>query len=370
MKKSVNQDMSEERQSLRNLKSEIDFREKLARQHVAGEMVIRGYMDKCMHDKIMIERVASTIERMKSLQEGGVGLSPFIELGAERGQRSLVLANDFKARGFAVDISFDQLKTLDYWSQFFHKPVLPVRVCCNAYHLPFRRNVFRFAFCYQFLHHFPAVEPVIREIYRVLADGYFYFAEEPYKRFSLNLYGRKISNQSGKLKRFLRFLESFIARQYEVEEQYGIIENDDIALDEWVRLLDLFAEKRAYLESASLIRGELGKISAFKKRLHKILGGVVSALARKQWSEKPYEERSGVNEGNSQEKDMIRFLACPVCLETGLEQETEDSGLEKYSDYLACRQCRVIYPIVEGIMILLPPEEMKQLYPQFVRRNR
>jgi hypothetical protein len=37
-------------------------------------------------------------------------------------------------------------------------------------------------FCYEFLHHFPSLAPIITEIYCVLSDGYFFFDEEPFKR--------------------------------------------------------------------------------------------------------------------------------------------------------------------------------------------
>src|SRR5262245_50242746 len=79
------------------------------------------------HDRILMERVKATHHRMKDLARLGINLSPFLELGAERGQRSLVLTNDFGAHGIAVDISYHQLKTMEHFSKLFKREKLPLR---------------------------------------------------------------------------------------------------------------------------------------------------------------------------------------------------------------------------------------------------
>ena len=345
------------KQNIDNLKSEIMFREKLARQHVTGEVLVEDYMGKENHDAVMRERVTTTFETMKNLQSSGVQLGPFIELGAERGQRSLVLTNDFNVQGFAVDLSFAQLKTMDYWMEFFNKPKPPVRICCNAYHLPFQSNSLSFAFCYQFLHHFPDPAPVIKEIHRVLANGFFYFDEEPYKRFSLKLYRRKVNNKPGKLKKYITFLESFIADQYEIEEAHGIVENDDIPLEEWVKFLEIFDEKRVSFRSASLFTSEMGKVSSLKIRLHKMLGGVISGLVEK----KPAQSK---NKPGAVIKDIYELLACPVCVIPEGNGGPDRAPLVRHGDYLKCESCKAEYPIVDNVMILLPQKEIKELYPE------
>jgi len=180
------------RQTIDNMKAEIEFREKLSRQHVSGEIILSDYYKKEEHDKILLERLNKTKNKMEELNNKGIGLSPFIEMGAERGQRSLVLTNDFKAKGFAVDISYHQLKTVEHFSELFKRKKLPVRVCCDANNLPFKNNSLPFAFSYEFLHHFPSPNPIIKEIHRVLANGYYFFDEEPYKReLKIALYKRK-----------------------------------------------------------------------------------------------------------------------------------------------------------------------------------
>jgi hypothetical protein len=46
------------------------------------------------------------------------------------------MMNDFNAKGIAIDISFEQLRTADHFAELFNRPKLPVRVCCDANHLP------------------------------------------------------------------------------------------------------------------------------------------------------------------------------------------------------------------------------------------
>jgi hypothetical protein len=57
------------RQTMDNLKGEIEFRAKLALQHVSGEVLLSDYYKK-----------------MTELAGLGINFSPFLELGAERGK--------------------------------------------------------------------------------------------------------------------------------------------------------------------------------------------------------------------------------------------------------------------------------------------
>ena len=133
------------RQSLKNLKGEIEFRAKLSRQHVSDEVLLPDYYKRKEHDRILLERVNATQKRMKELVDMGINLSPFLELGAERGQRSLVLTTDFYANGVAVDISYHQLRTMEHFAKLFKREKLPTRICCDANHLPFKNNSFSFS---------------------------------------------------------------------------------------------------------------------------------------------------------------------------------------------------------------------------------
>jgi len=55
--------------------------------------------------------------------------------------------------------------------------------------------------------------------------------------------------------------------------------------------------------------------------------------------------------------DLLEILCCPVCRgELALTVSTRD-GEEIVRGTLACRRCRVDYPIEDGIPDLLPPDE-------------
>ncbi|MEN4006265.1 MAG: class I SAM-dependent methyltransferase [Methanobacteriaceae archaeon] len=133
--------------------------------------------------KILSDRMKKTFEQMILLKESGAVLSPYIEIGAERCQRSLVMENDLKATGAAIDISYDMLKSCDYYKDVFNKSKVPLRICCDANNLPFITNSIPFVFCYETLHHFPDPTPILKEIHRVLSPGgHFFFDDEPYKK--------------------------------------------------------------------------------------------------------------------------------------------------------------------------------------------
>ena len=47
-------------------------------------------------------------------------------------------------------------------------------------------------------------------------------------------------------------------------------------------------------------------------------------------------------------KDMFKILACPVC--------KSNLGYNKDKTKLVCTKCKAVYPIKDGIPILIPPE--------------
>jgi hypothetical protein len=102
-------------QSVKTQKGEIEFRKKLFRQQIDGEHLFDDEYDAKGIEKILAERMKKTYEQMTLLKGRGVALSPYLEIGAERCQRSLVMENDLDASGVAVDISYDMLKSCDYY---------------------------------------------------------------------------------------------------------------------------------------------------------------------------------------------------------------------------------------------------------------
>ncbi len=343
-------------QTIENLRGEIEFRAKLARQHVTGETLLPDYYDREEHNRILIERMQTTFQKMNELKDMGVIFSPFLELGAERGQRSLVLKNDFGAEGVAIDISFHQLATTEHFTRLFHREKLPLRICCDANRLPFKSNSFPFIFCYQFLHHFPSPKPVMDEIYRVLSSGYFYFDEEPFKRLlKLSLYkqGSKIYSERFLTKnKYVNLVESFISEAHCDEVEYGIIENNNIPLSEWITALSVFDGYDVNLFSIYNLTSKLDRRIHLHNVLNILLGGRIAGLCSK---------KTGLEKNSS--TDITNLLACPDCKIPLNNRNFDRPSLVKLSSGYKCTQCGFIYPSRDGIIFLLPKAELQQLYP-------
>jgi SAM-dependent methyltransferase len=345
-------------QTLSNLRGEIEFRRKLAEQHVTGRTLLPDYYGKEAHDAILRERMATTARELGALQARGIRLGPFLELGAERGQRALVLVNDLGCDGIAADISFDQLKTAEHFAQLFGKPKLPLRVCCDANRLPLRSGSLPFVFCYEFLHHFPELTPVVREIHRVLDGGIFFFDEEPYHRPRLPLFRqRQKVYAAGSLQRgkVLRYLAKFFTEEWCDEREHGIVENHDIPLCDWIAACRIFDEYD--LTAASLegrIRSRLGDRVSPRNLLNLLLGGGVTGLCAKRISVQP-----------PVSTNPLDALICPDCL---LKTQAEYS-VQPFADGLSCAACDARFPQVDGVYFLLPTELFRALYPEIAARH-
>jgi SAM-dependent methyltransferase/uncharacterized protein YbaR (Trm112 family) len=343
-------------QSIDNLKGEIAFRAKLAIQHVSGEVLLPDYYKKEEHDRILSERVNATHDQMRKLAERRIHLSPFLELGAERGQRSLVLVNDFNATGIAADISYQQLTTVEHFGRLFGRPGLPYRVCCDANNLPFRSNSIPFIFCYEFLHHFPSPVPVVKEIHRVLADGYFYFDEEPFKRMlKFVLYRRRAKIYSKRAlarSKLFRLLEDLISEPSCDEEEHGILENHDIPLSEWMTALKVFDESDITLVSMNRWQSKLDDRLRLSNVPNFLLGGSISGLCRKK-----------VPVPSNSPASVEDLLGCPNCRTPTHNAGFDRPPLASVSGGLKCVRCGFSYPRRDGVVFLLPPAQLEQLYP-------
>ena len=117
-------------------------------------------------------------------------MTPFLEIGANAGHTSYMLANQFSGEGFALDLSADALRhgvvLMDRW----RLSRAPIRVAGDAVNLPFRDGSIQFVMACQMLSQFMNIESVFLEVKRVLAPGgVFLFTEEPLRRLlSLRLY--------------------------------------------------------------------------------------------------------------------------------------------------------------------------------------
>ncbi len=337
-------------QPVASKRGEIEFRKKLVQQQVEGEAIFTDEFTREGIEPILAKRMKETREGMIALRNKGVNLSPYIEIGAERGQRSLVMENDLDATGMACDISFDVLKSCEYYGKVFGKTKLPLRICCDANFLPFKSGSIPFVFCYESLHHFPDPAPVVREIHRVVSPGgYFFFDEEPFKRVAhLNLFKANALYSPERLKasKLRKALEFFFAEWACNETGHGIIENHQIQISTWKRTLSVFEEKDVRLYSHGRIAFTLNKSrNPLKYALAYLLGGGISGLCHKP--------------GTLQPIPVQEALICPVCRENGRE-----SGLVRNENGFTCATCQGRYPAVNGVLFLFLPRTLEELYPE------
>ncbi len=172
------------------------------------------------------------------------GMSPFLEIGANAGHSSYMLANEFGAEGFALDLSADSLRhgiaLMDQWGL----TRTPVRMGGDALNLPFRDGSLRMVVAFQMLSQFMNIESVVLEVKRVLAPGgIFLFAEEPLRRLlSLRMYRAPYYNTMKPWERklydwgLLGYLVRDVIGAHQ-EESFGIRQNHKMYLNDWHRLI-------------------------------------------------------------------------------------------------------------------------------------
>jgi SAM-dependent methyltransferase/uncharacterized protein YbaR (Trm112 family) len=344
-----------QRQLTENQKGEIEFRRKLYFQQVEGKAVLEDEFDGPSMEKILEDRIKRTHHQMTALRQRGVTLSPYIEIGAERCQRSLVMENDLGARGAAVDLSYDLLRSCDHYAEVFNRPKSPLRICCDANNLPFMSGSIPFVFCYETLHHFPEPTPITEEIYRVLLPGgCFFFDEEPYKQvLHINLYkGSKIhSGDSLNRSTIRRVLDRFFCAQHCNETEHGIIENHHIPLKTWRHAFAGFEERGIDLNAASrhpILQSRLFDPTSYLRYVVAYLaGGSISGVVKK---------RGRVS---ASDKSISDALLCPSCRQTGSEV-----ALRQQDQLFLCTECFKAYPVINGVVFLLAYDNFAELYPE------
>jgi len=344
-------------QSLESKKGEINFRKKLVQQQVFSENNLTDEFDQEGIEKILNQRMKKTLSQFEIFKKQNLICAPFLEIGAERCQRSLILENDLEIKGGCVDISYDMLKSCNYYGRVFNKCKIPTRICCDINNLPFLTGSVPFIFCYQTLHHFPDPGLITREIHRVMSPGgYFFFDEESYKKIlHLNLYKSKkmYSKEALNVGKIRKTFDYFFASANCNETEYGIIENDNISIECWKNALKYFKEKDISLRSAGLIKSELfNPRSKLKSVLTYLLGGNISGICQKE----------GALAGNF--TALLENIICPECMEKGIEKK-----LINIQRYFQCPNCNNQFPVIDEIIFLFSNEKFKQLYPEFSRMN-
>lgn len=336
-----------EQQPLSAQAGEIAFRRRLVNQQTGGESTLADELEAVTLEAILRQRMQQTQAHLERLRAKGYVMSPYLELGAERGQRVLVAENTLGLRGASLDISWDMQRSMPYYAERFGFDKLPLRICGDASQLPFADNSLPLVFCYQTLHHFPDPTPVIAEIHRVLSHGgIFFFSDEPYrKRLHLPLYKAQsmYSDQALKAPRWRKLLDYFLAEPVCNETDFGIVENDEIPLATWEQALQIFEQHELHLSSLKVLKG---RADAWNPRalLARWMGGEVTGIARKAGS------------------PPASLAAIEDCLAASWEPgkpalRPAERGWQSVSGAL--------YPSYEGVALLLPAEQRRRLYPEF-----
>ncbi|HYP07646.1 MAG TPA: class I SAM-dependent methyltransferase [Bryobacteraceae bacterium] len=288
-------------------------------------------------------------------------MTPFLEIGANAGHTSYMLANDFGAEGYALDISADALRHGIALQEQWNYTRAPIRIAGDGGKLPFRDNSIRFIMTCQTLSQFMDLESVFKEVTRVLAPGgVFLFAEEPMRRLlSLRLYRcpyvRTMKPWERKL--FELGLLGYLVRDVigaEQEESFGIRQNHRMYLNDWDALIqrhfvarefDLFVPERGWGER--WMKRLAVRLDPYHStwRAARLLGGTLAAACRKGGEAviPPFSAES-----------FETALRCPDC----------GGNLTRGAfDVLSCTRCAYQAPNEGGVYNLLPTLEKKELYP-------
>ncbi len=287
-------------------------------------------------------------------------LTPFLEIGANAGHTSYMLANQFSASGFALDLSADALRHGIALMERCHFSRAPIRVAGDALNLPFRDGSIRFVMACQMLSQFMDIESVFVEVKRVLAPGgVFLFVEEPLRRLlSLRLYRCQYQNRMKPWERklFDWGLLGYLVRDVigaEQEESFGIRQNHTMYLKDWHRLVTRhFTEHRYQAFVPQRGWGErVMKRLAIRLDPHRsdwraahLLGGTLAAMARKAGTD----ERAA-----DMPTDFETLLRCPDC----------HGGLACDGSATLYCGCGYRAPLEGGVYNLLPSKERAELYP-------
>ena len=288
-------------------------------------------------------------------------MTPFLEIGSNVGHTSYMLANEFGASGFTLDISADSLRHGVALQDRWRLSRAPIRVAGDAVNLPFADGSLRFVMAFQMLSQFMTMESVFLEVKRVLAPGgTFLFAEEPLKRkLTFSLYRCPYYDTMKPWERrlydwgLLGYLVRDVIGAHQ-EESFGIRQNHSMGLREWHELIDahfedaeyeMFVPERGWGER--IVKRAASRIESQRSewRAARLLGGTLAAVCRKGTASAPV---------RFDEFEFQRQLRCPDCKST-MNRDVDDT--------LLCSRCSYRAPNEGGVYNLLPSADRAELYP-------
>jgi ubiquinone/menaquinone biosynthesis C-methylase UbiE len=288
-------------------------------------------------------------------------MTPFLEIGSNVGHTSYMLANEFGASGFALDISADSLRYGTVLQDMWGLSRAPIRVAGDAANLPFADGSLRLVMAFQMLSQFMGMEAVFLEVKRVLAPGgIFLFAEEPLKRLlTMRLYRCPYYDTMKPWERKLNDwgLLGYVVRDVigaHQEESFGIRQNHTMGLKDWHRLIhkhfddaqyEIFVPERGWGESIVKRMAVARDPHHSEWRAARLLGGTLAAVCRKGGAARdvPFDP-----------SNFETYLRCPDC-HSALTRDGADS--------LHCSTCGYAAPNEGGVYNLLPATERAELYP-------
>ncbi|HBY63789.1 MAG TPA: hypothetical protein DEH78_28525 [Solibacterales bacterium] len=289
-------------------------------------------------------------------------MSPFAEIGSNAGHTSYMLANEFRADGFALDISADSLRHGIALKEMWQLDREPVRVAGDALHLPFADNSLRSVLAFQMLSQFMDIEQVFLEVKRVLAPGgVFIFAEEPLRRkLSLRLYRCPYYDTMKPWERklydwgLLGYLVRDVIGAHQ-EESFGIRQNHRMNLGDWHTLItrhfadhryQLFVPQRGWGERVVYRAARALDRHGSEWVPARLLGGTLAAICRK----------AGEERAATCAPDQFQsLLRCPDCHAAPLQRDADEG--------LRCAACGYRAPNEGGVYNLLPSADRTELYP-------
>jgi len=288
-------------------------------------------------------------------------LTPFLEIGANVGHSSYLLANRFGADGFALDISADALRQGVLLQDAWGLSRDMIRVAGDAANLPFADGSLNFVFAFQTLSQFADLDCLFAEVTRVLAPGgVFFFAEEPLKRMlSLRLFRAPYYGAMKPWERklwdwgLLGFLVKDVIGAQQ-EEGFGIRQNHGNALPDWDRLIrrhfasheyEVTIPERGWLETAVRRLGRRWDRYQSDWVPARLLGGTLAAFCKKGGTPGP------ATAGAS----LITALRCPDC--HGMLQGAVGTVLR-------CTGCGFEAAEEGRVYTLLPRADRAALYPE------
>jgi ubiquinone/menaquinone biosynthesis C-methylase UbiE len=282
-------------------------------------------------------------------------MTPFLEIGSNVGHSSYMLANEFGAGGFALDISADSLRYGTALQDRWHLSRAPIRVAGDALNLPFADGSLRMVMAFQMLSQFMNIESVFLEVKRVLAPGgIFLFAEEPLKRMlTLGLYRCPYYDTMKPWERKLHEwgLLGYLARDVigaHQEESFGIRQNHSMGVKEWRALIGKHfadAQYQVFVRERGWGERIVKTLAAGDWRAARWLGGTLAAVCRKAG------DAAKIQFNADTFQNQLRCPDCHCDLRMGP------------SETLECTSCSYRAANEGGVYNLLPSADRAELYP-------